>query len=118
MKYRFYSAADSAQDSIWRYTAGTWGETQAEKYVKGLHAHLEETANDRNRWRQLPQELSVPTDLDTAVYFSRYEHHYIFFRELSNGILGIMSILHGRMDLPVRLNHDLEKLESELFEDE
>jgi len=34
----------------------------------------------------------------------------VFFRELDTGDLGVMSILHERMDLPVRLKEDLVAL--------
>lgn len=57
--------------------------------------------------RKLPQRLAVPVDVQREAYFSRYERHYVFFRELDNGDLGIMSILQERMDLPVRLGEDL-----------
>jgi len=113
MKYRFYPAADAAQDSIWIYTKETWGEDQAEKYIVGLHQHLAKLADDRNLWLRLPKELVVPSDLEIEAYFSKYKHHYTFFRELSNGVIGIMSILHEKMDIPVRLNHDLAKFRTD-----
>lgn len=54
--------------------------------------------------------LAVPVDIKRSAYFGRYEHHYVFFRELKNGDLGVMSILHERMNLPVRLKEDLAAL--------
>ena len=105
--YRFYPRADAAQDKIWRATFDAWGEKQADGYILGLHAHLQRLCEDRLLWRQLPQSLAVPADIKRQVYFSRYQHHYLFFRELENGDLGVMSILHERMDLPVRLKEDL-----------
>jgi len=44
------------------------------------------------------------------VFFSRYERHYLFFRELTEDMIGIMSILHDSMHIPVRLREDLEKI--------
>jgi len=108
--YRFYPRADAAQDKIWRDTLEKWGEAQAIAYVTGLHAHLQCLCGDRNIWRRLPQRLAVPPDIKREAYCSRYEHHYVFFRELDNGDLGVMSILHERMDLPVRLKEDLVAL--------
>lgn len=61
-------------------------------------------------WRLLPQRLVVPADIKRRAYFCRYEHHYIFFRELETGDIGVMSILHERMNLPVRLREDLVAL--------
>ncbi len=51
-----------------------------------------------------------PADLKMEVFFSHYEKHYIFFRDLRKGIIGIMSILHDSMHIPVRLREDLEKI--------
>lgn len=108
--YRFYPRADAAQDKIWRDTVEKWGEAQAVAYITGLHDHLKLLCEERWIWRRLPQKLAVPADIKREAYFSRYERHYVFFRELDNGDLGIMSILHERMDLPVRLAEDLSAL--------
>jgi plasmid stabilization system protein ParE len=37
------------------------------------------------------------------VWFVRHEHHYVFFRELSGGVVGVITVLHERMDLPARI---------------
>jgi len=108
--YLFFPRADLAQDAIWDYTLGTWGEVQAEKYIVGLHKHLQNLAEKQAIWHALPSALIVPSDLDMSIYFSKYEHHRIFFRELSKNRIGIMSILHEQSDLPVRLAEDLRKL--------
>jgi len=78
-----------------------------------LHDRLQDLADKKKTWRTLPNSLIVPPDLDISAYFSRYDHHYIFFRELSAGTIGILSILHDSMDIPVRLFKDLEKIEAE-----
>lgn len=108
--YRFYPRADAVQDRIWRDTLAEWGEAQADTYIRGLHAHLQRLCDNRLIWRRLPQRLAVPADVKRLAYFSRYEHHYVFFRELGNGDLGVMSILHERMDMAVRLKEDLAAL--------
>lgn len=108
--YRFYPQADAAQDKIWRDTVEKWGEKQAVTYITGLHSHSQRLCEGRAIWRKLPQRLAVPPDVRREAYFSRYEHHYVFFRELDNGNLGVMSILHERMDVPVRLAEDLAAL--------
>jgi toxin ParE1/3/4 len=105
--YRFYPLADIAQDRIWRETLSKWGETQAEAYIVGLHQHLQRLCENRVLWRNLPRSLVVPADLDMQVWFSRYQHHYVVFRQLSAGRIGVISILHERMDLPVRLTDAL-----------
>ena len=110
--YLFFPPADKAQDDIWNYTYEAWGEKQAEKYIKGLHHHLQLLSEKKKRWRSLPPNLVIPSDLNIEAYFSKYEHHYLFFRQLSTGQIGIMAILHESSDLPVRLYDDLRKLEA------
>jgi plasmid stabilization system protein ParE len=106
--YRFYPRADAAQDKIWHDTVERWGEPQAVTYITALHAHLKRLCESEALWRQLPKKLAVPADVKREAYFSRYEHHYLFFRQLDNGDLGVMGILHARMDVPVRLAEDYE----------
>lgn len=112
MSYVFFKTADSAQDDIWDYTVRTWGEQQAVNYITGLHVHIQALAEREMPWRELPAKLIVPPGIEAEVYFSRYEHHYIFFRLLSSGRLGVVSILHAAMNLPVRLASDLREIEA------
>jgi hypothetical protein len=41
------------------------------------------------------------------IFFVRYEHHYVFFRELTKGVLGVVNVLHENMDIPDCLKEDL-----------
>jgi toxin ParE1/3/4 len=108
--YVFHPRANLQQDSIWKDTVEKWGEKQAIAYIDGLHAHLQRLSETRALWRPLPSNLVVPSDLKIQVYCSRFERHYVLFRELPSGKLGVMSILHDRMDLPARLSEDLARL--------
>ncbi|MBL4774647.1 MAG: type II toxin-antitoxin system RelE/ParE family toxin [Mariprofundus sp.] len=108
--YLFFPSADEAQDAIWRYSCEAWGEKQAEKYIQGMHLHLQLLCEKKKLWKPLPASLVIPSDLKLEAYFTRYEHHYLFFRELSAGKIGVMAILHERSDMPVRLCDDLRKL--------
>jgi len=112
--YRFFHTADNRQDEIWDYTLKNWGEKQAEKYISELHQHLAKLSDNKLLWHSLPGNLAVPNDLEISVYFSHFKHHYIFFRELSGGAIGIMTILHDSMDIPVRLGEDLKQIENNL----
>ena len=108
--YVFYPTADAAQDRIWTDTVARWSEEQAVIYIRGLHAHLQRLSTTPSLWRRLPNNLVTPRDLHIEAYFSRYERHYLFFRPLPSGKIGVMSILHERMDLPARLFEDLGRL--------
>ena len=114
--YLFYPPADAAQDRIWKDTIIQWGEAQAFTYITGLHAHLQKLSETKALWRRLPSDLVVPADLKVQAFFSRYERHYLFFRELPSGKIGIMAILHDRMDIPVRLHEDMSGI-ADKFED-
>lgn len=108
--YRFYPTANARQDEIWDYSFKEQGEKQAEKYIVELHSHISKLANNKLLWRSLPANLIVPGDLSLSVYFCHYNKHYIFFRELSDGMIGVMTILHETMDIPVRLKGDLTNI--------
>lgn len=101
MKYLFFSAADRRQDEIWEYTVGKWGEKQAVRYMEGLHSAIAEAAEGNMPWRN-PMHPKLP-----GIFFIRYERHYVFFRELPNQVIGVISILHENMDLPSRLEDDI-----------
>lgn len=104
--YKFFPAADNYQDEIWSYTLENFGQKQAEKYIINLHEHLQKTSTDKTKWKKLPINLANPLRPDIQLYISKYEKHYIIFRELRGSTIGIISILHEAMDIPVRLKQD------------
>lgn len=95
MRYSLYKKARQQLIDIWLYTAEQWGEVQADKYVDGLYEIFKNM--DNASWRKVEDNRFL------GVYFLRYEKHFVFFRELSTGHIGIISILHERMNLPERL---------------
>lgn len=103
MRYRFFPAADRRQDEIWDYTVKKWGEPKAAEYIRGLHDAVSSAAENPQLWRRIFRRGFE------KVFYIRYEKHFIFFRLLSGGILGIMSILHERMDIPARLKEDFKE---------
>ncbi|MBL9204945.1 MAG: type II toxin-antitoxin system RelE/ParE family toxin [Opitutaceae bacterium] len=42
-----------------------------------------------------------------GIFYFRQEHHTVFFRRLSKGRIGVITVLHGSMNLPARLREDL-----------
>lgn len=99
--YRVLKSASYRIDEIYTYTRKNWGETQAQKYITGLFVCFEEIANHKLVWRPIPAAFEV------SGYFTRYEKHYIYWREFSDGSIGIATILHERMNLGDRLAEDL-----------
>ncbi len=100
MKHKIFKPALNAIIEIWHYTDKNWGEDQADKYIRGIYSAIEEAA-DSQQWRSFKDERFG------GVHFIRYEHHFIFFRKLPKGRLGVISILHERMNIPDRLEEDL-----------
>jgi plasmid stabilization system protein ParE len=97
---KIYRAVQTRLIEIWDYTARTWGEKQADACVRSLVAAVEQIQAERQRWRPL-RDRALPGN-----YFTRHRHHYVFFRELSGGEIGVISILHENMDIPARLRED------------
>lgn len=97
---RVQAAAAHRIDEIYRYTEATWGEAQAERYIRGLFARFEAIAARRVPWRPIPADFGVDG------YVSRYEQHVIYWKLLSNGDLGIVTVLHERMHQIERFRDD------------
>lgn len=102
LRHKIYPQARRAIKDIWKYTYKEWGEDQASSYVRGLEACFRDAAENRMTWREVEHSQIH------GVYFIRYEHHYLFFRELESDVLGLVSVFHKNMNLPHRLLGDLE----------
>ena len=103
MQPKIYPVARRRMIEIWHYTDNAWGEKQADKYIRGLYQTIKEAVSNKYIWRKVEHEEIA------GIYFVRYEHHYVFFRELSKGVLGVINVLHENMDIPARLRDDLDK---------
>jgi len=99
-RYRVQEAAGRRIDDIYVYTRATWGEPQAERYIRGLFARFEDIAARRIAWRTIPKDLGVDG------FYCRYEHHYVYWRILSDGTVGIVTVLHERMHQIDRFRDD------------
>ncbi len=110
-KYRFFCTANKQQDDIWEYSCNKWGEDQASRYIIELHEYIKLLSNKSKPWYSLPKELINPMNINKEVYFGKYKSHYIYFHELLNGDIGIISILHNSMDIPIRLKNDLTDIQ-------
>lgn len=87
-------------DEIFQYTRNRWGESEAEAYIRGLFAAFEQISSHRVLSKPIPAEFGVD-----GFYF-QYRHHFVYSRHLSNGDLGIVTILHERMHQMDRFTHD------------
>jgi plasmid stabilization system protein ParE len=101
MAIRVQEAASVRLDEIYRYTRDHWGEAQAGAYITGLFAAFDQIEARGVRSRPVPAEFGVEG------YFFRYERHVVYWRRLSNGDIGIVTVLHGRMHQLDRFKDDV-----------
>jgi toxin ParE1/3/4 len=97
---RVQEAASHRLDEIYRYTRAQWGVEQAERYITGLFDAFGKIDTHEVMSRLIPAEFGVDG------YFFRYERHFVYWRKLSNGDIGIVTILHERMHQIDRFRDD------------
>ena len=90
-------------DEIYRYSQERWGKAQADAYVTGLCEAFERIADGGVVSRPVPAEFGVDG------YFFRYEKHFVYWKRLGNGDIGIVSVLHERMHQIGRFFNDNEE---------
>lgn len=100
MAVRIQQAASHRLDDIYRYTRDRWGEAQANRYVTGLFDAFARIETHDVTSRPIPAEFGVDG------YVFRYERHLVYWRRLSNGDSGIVTVLHERMHQIERFRED------------
>ena len=98
--YRVQRVVGHRLDEIYAYTRDRWGEAQAEHYIKGMFARFDAIAAREFPWRAIPAEFEV------SGFVCKYERHYIYWKLLADGTVGIVTILHERMHQIERLQDD------------
>ncbi|MEC5317578.1 type II toxin-antitoxin system RelE/ParE family toxin [Brenneria populi subsp. brevivirga] len=97
---RIQEAASYRLDEIYRYTRERWGTEQADRYITGMFQAFSKIETHEVVSRSVPAEFGVDG------FFFRYERHVVYWRRLSNGDIGIVTILHGRMHQIERFRED------------
>ena len=98
---RIQQAASHRLDAIYRYTRARWGSDQADRYITDLFAAFDGIETHATLSRSIPAEFGVEG------FVFRYEHHFVYWRRLANGDIGIVTILHERMHQIDRFREDL-----------
>ncbi len=98
---RVQEAAALRIDEIYRYSLERWGEARADAYVTGLFEAFEGIATGEVVSRPIPAQFEVDG------YVFRYERHFVYWKRLGNGDIGIVTVLHERMHQIGRLREDL-----------
>jgi toxin ParE1/3/4 len=97
---RVQEAASYRLDEIYRHTRDRWGTEQADLYVIGLFDAFNRIEDQGVMSRPIPAEFGVEG------YCFRYERHFVYWRRLPNGDVGIVTILHERMHQIDRFHDD------------
>lgn len=97
---RVQEAASLRIDEIYQYSRDKWGVNQADAYIIGLFEVFAAIEADCILSRPIPAEFGVDG------YFCRYERHYVYWKKLRNGDIGIVTILHERMHQIDRFRED------------
>lgn len=100
---RIQEAASFRLDDIYTYTVNRWGAAQAQSYIQGLFALFDTIAKHGVVSTPIPAEFGVNG------FYIHYEHHFVYWRHLSNGDIGIVTILHERMHQMDRFRDDVER---------
>ena len=98
---RVQEAAALRIDEIYRYSLERWGEAQADAYITGLFEAFEGIAAGG------VTSLPIPAPFGVDGYVFRYRKHFVYWKRLSNGDIGIVTVLHERMHQIGRLLEDL-----------
>jgi plasmid stabilization system protein ParE len=97
---RIQEAASHRLDDIYRYTRDQWGSEQADRYITGLFEAFGKIETHGVASRPIPAEFGV------YGYFFKYERHFVYWRRLGNGDIGIVTILHERVHRIDRFRED------------
>jgi toxin ParE1/3/4 len=98
--FKVQDGASHRLDQIYVYTRDLLGEAQAEHYIRGLFERFEAIAARRFPWRPIPAEFGAHG------YVCRHEKHFIYWKLLGDGGVGIVTILHERMHQIDRFRED------------
>jgi toxin ParE1/3/4 len=98
--FRVQRGAGQRLDEIYVYTRNQWGDAQAERYINGMFACFEAIAAREFPWRAIPAEFEL------TGFVCKYERHFIYWKMLGDGTVGIVTILHERMHQIDRFKDD------------
>ena len=102
-RYRILQSASHRIDEIYQYTHDNWGQAQARSYIQELFDTFDAISHQSVLWRKIPAAYGVNG------YYTQYERHFIYWKTLQNGDVGIATILHERMNRGDRLAEDWTK---------
>ena len=100
MRQTLTPRAEADIEEIWLYTLANWDADQADLYVDGLLARLEEMLVNPVVWRGR-------SDLLPGLMMTTYQRHFIFFYQHNDEVF-VLRILHDQMNLIAQLSETEE----------
>ncbi len=94
--YLLSPTAQADLGQIWDYSARTWGEEQADRYVLGIRDACQALADGSRQGR--PVDAIRPGYRKLAV-----ASHFLFYRVTGVGMIDVVRVLHQRMDTAAHL---------------
>ncbi len=101
--FRIEEAADRRLDDIYNYTRDRWGEDQADRYLRGMFETFATFRSSGDRSRPVPAAFGI------TAFVCRYQHHFVYWRDLPGGGIGIVTILHASLQQMARFRDDLPR---------
>jgi len=90
-KFLVQNSASFRIDEIYRYTQLKWGEEKAKEYIEGMFSTF--SGIDKNECFSMP----IPSEFGHSGFYYCYKKHFIYWKYLESGHIGIVTILHQRM---------------------
>lgn len=97
---RVQDAASFRIDEIYQYSCDRWGAAQTDSYITGFFEAFEKIATHEVMSRPIPAEFGVEG------FFFRYKKHFVYWKELGGGDIGIVAVFHERMHQVGRFRED------------
>ncbi len=101
-RIRVQDAAAVRIDEIYQYTRERWGQARADAYIRRLFDAFDGIATGAIVSRAVPAEFGVDG------YVFRHKRHFVYWKKLDDGAIGIVTVLHERMHQIDRFLDDRE----------
>lgn len=100
--YSLSPAANASIDEIFVYTLEQWGPDQARSYLETLFGTFEAIANGLARSRDAKPAFGFEAN------FVKSGRHYIYWKHLNDGRIGITAIIHESRQQAIRFAEAVE----------
>ena len=98
--YTVQRMAGQRLEAIHDYSARRWGAEKADAYIHQVFDFFQQVARKEVPWRPVPAALAV------SGYYARCGQHFVYWKVLSDGTVGIVTVLHERMHQLDQFRHD------------